>query len=513
MSLWQDLLTTAVVGSERRPPTLPAAGDAVGDLLSGLDRSDAEGTLLGAVAALSVYRRAGRSPEPMAQPLPEPCVPDDLPACSPVAGRHLAVILSGERRDVLPEWLNALAAAGKRVIDERLPDLLDLGWRDAALRPAIEAVLGARGRWLAALNPDWGYARPISGRASEGPDDSTWETGDRAARLSLLQSLRGRDPAWARGLLKSTWSEETHADRAAFLSTFEVGLTMDDEPFLEEALGGTRKEVRSVASDLLARLPESRLCQRMAERLRPLLSFEAARKRLGLTRGPRIEVTLPEACDKDMRRDGIEPTPRGGVGQKAWWLMQMIAAVPPALWTATWGATPAELIAAAARNEWKAVLLEGWRLAALRHRDADWASALLSARLDKSPDLDVHGLIPLLPTSDREAFALRALDAPAGARRGEHLGLLTLLECRHPWSAQLTRAVLNRVRRDAASAAGQLLWPLRELALYMTPSLVNEAAGALSPQPAADSSAWGRKVADCLALLQFRHDMLEEIAR
>src|SRR5262249_7482507 len=154
----------------------------------------------------------------------------------------------------------------KRAPEELLPSLFELGRMRGELRETILPVLGARGRWLAAQNPGWEYAAGKS-------DETVWETGSREQRLAFLAGLRKRGAAQARELLASTWAQESPKDRADFLAALENGLSLDDEAFLESALDDRRKEVRRAAADLLARLPESGLCQRMFERARPLLTF------------------------------------------------------------------------------------------------------------------------------------------------------------------------------------------------------------------------------------------------
>ena len=67
-------------------------------------------------------------------------------------------MLGGTHRALLPEWLAALASAGRRAPAALLPDLLELGRTHADLRAAILPALDRRGRWLAAQNPDWSYA-------------------------------------------------------------------------------------------------------------------------------------------------------------------------------------------------------------------------------------------------------------------------------------------------------------------------------------------------------------------
>ncbi|HWQ11740.1 MAG TPA: DUF5691 domain-containing protein, partial [Roseiflexaceae bacterium] len=186
-ALWDSLITSATLGTDRRACAPPAVPGPLGALLAGLDLSDAEGALLGGAAACALAMRAGRLPPavPEGEEIP-PCPEEDLPECSPAARQHLALMLQGHHRAALPEWLAALVARGMRAPAAHLPDLLDLGRVQEELRPRILATLGARGRWLASLNPAWDYASAElkmlraehSGttRSTQHAARSTWET-------------------------------------------------------------------------------------------------------------------------------------------------------------------------------------------------------------------------------------------------------------------------------------------------------------------------------------------------
>src|SRR5207253_11476466 len=86
---WAKLANQALLGTERRPFSLPAPGVPLGDLLSRLDSEDPERAMLSAAAAISLYKRAGRLPAVDNRPLPEPSEPEEWPRCSPQAGQHL----------------------------------------------------------------------------------------------------------------------------------------------------------------------------------------------------------------------------------------------------------------------------------------------------------------------------------------------------------------------------------------------------------------------------------------
>lgn len=499
---WQDVVTAALVGTQRQTLTLNPQDNQLGKLLRRLDSTDPEGALLGAAGAIALYQRAGRLPITDNQPLPTICEPDDLPGCSPRAGQQLALMLKGEHVEILPEWLATTAEVGKRVPERYLPELLALGQRHQ-LREAILPVLGKRGLWLAAQNPNWNYV--------VGEDEEvTWQIGSRAARLLLMQRLRALNPAAARERLAATWAEEGAEDRAAFLETLQTGLSMDDEPFLEEVLDDKTKKVRRAAANLLARLPKSQLCQRMTERVCRLLA-------LTHTGDLSLDVSLPESDDKSMRRDGVELKPTDRQGEKSRCLLQMLAAVPPQIWCESWSTTPSQLVQIVSGNDWEPMLLEGWAIAAQRHQDTDWAEALLSvchkfcAYLMPLPEL-IKGLRSVLPPQRWEAFILSLLQSDPNILNFLHPAFRMLHYGQHFWSAELTRVVLESVRcclDNNQQYDWQFRSVLQEFARYMSPCLVHEAISLSAVVKG--KSGWAEAVDEFLAIVQFRHEMLQAI--
>jgi hypothetical protein len=526
MNIWNDILTTAIVGLERRPFQMPQSDGALGALLARIDPADREGALLAAAGAVTLYRQGGWLPAALAAPDLPACPPDERRACGSRAAQRLATLLDGNQRALLPEWLAALDAAGRRVAEAMLPDLLELGRRQTSLRDAILPVLGRRGRWLAAQNPDWDYARTeIQGLRTEvdaealGPQSSAlsaeWETGTPAARLALLLEVRRAAPALARELVAAAWASEKADDRTAFLETFTAGLSMDDEPFLESALDDRSKEVRRTASALLARLPESRLAARMLERVQPLLAWSGGEKPrlLGLRAGQsaRIDVTLPAVSDKAMIRDGVEPkvpAERRGLGEKAWWLFQMLSTIPPVIWSRQWGAAPADLLLAAAAGEWNELLLDGWAAATLMFTDTAWAESLLRVQPRHAE------LLGALSAERQETLLLHILRADCTPLH-QHPVLGLLQQTRHVWSAELTRAVLRALHQHMRKWRDSYDYQLRgalteEFALRMPPNMLDEIASAW-PDDQASRQRWEGVIDRLLITLQFRRDMLEEL--
>src|SRR5689334_10200064 len=156
MELWDELVKSALVGTSRDGSPAPAASGALGQTLAKLN-GDPEGRLLAASGVLSVYRRAGAAVATADAPAAQPANEEKLPRVPPRSGAHLGLMLGGEHGEVLPEWLAAAAQAGKRAPEEWLPGLLHAGKTQTHLRGLILPVLGQRGLWLAAQNPDWDY--------------------------------------------------------------------------------------------------------------------------------------------------------------------------------------------------------------------------------------------------------------------------------------------------------------------------------------------------------------------
>lgn len=428
MRVWEELATTALIGTERRQPDISAAGP-LGDLLSRVESDGPEGKLLDAAAIVTPFRRAGKKLSKNTSPVAEPCPPEHLAVCSFRLEACLGRILGGDQGDVLEEWLSLAASKGLLAPPRLLPSLLSTARGRRDLRPLVGPVLGERGSWLARLNPAWGFAVQVEQTTNA---DELWETGTRDERLALVKKLRVGNPAKARELVKASWKEDSPEERAQFLASFIENLSNDDEPFLETSLDDKRKEVRRAATDLLARLPASALVARVTERVSPLLNFSA---------DTALDVTLPELPDKALIRDGIEEVKEKNpkVGARAATLRQMLAVVPPIFWTAKWNVSVELLIESAMKTDHADALLDGWAEAAIRHRDLDWCERLFSRRKDRD-DLRVS-LFEVLPKAARERIAAEILANLNELQSYQTIGLLK--SCNFAWNDTLSQLFLQ----------------------------------------------------------------------
>lgn len=511
MNIWQDILTTALIGTERKNLTPIPPTNQLSQLLSQLNYSDPEWALLSAAAIISLYQKAEQIPVIDNQSIPTPCQNSDLSICSPLAGEYLKVMLLKERQQLLWEWLAAAAAAKKQVPAYSLPELLELGRTLPHLRLAILPVLGKRGRWLAAQNPQWDY---VVGEDIE----ITWQTGSNAARQLLFQQIRTNNPAAAREKLIKVWAEEKSEDKLAFLELFQTGLNRDDEPFLEAALDDKSPKVRQKAAELLAHLPASRLCQRMATRVTSALIIKQNRHRLHL------DFSLTNGRDSGTIRDGIDSQAFPKLlGKKAWQLLQIVAATPLSLWSEINDISPLEWIQAAKRSEWDRTLVDAWVVAALRQKNPEWAEVLLSMHHNFNGYLvnhtqSIQGLINALPPQRQDTFFIKFLQENKTVFDTQHSAFSLLRHYRYPWSHEFTMALLDSLAYHLERTTNPYDWTLRsafqDFACYMPLSLVPAISVIMPkivPKNASWASFWREAIDELIVLLNFRVEMLKEL--
>ena len=428
---WNELRATALVGTARR--TAPVSRSVAGVAPSSEDR-DPEAVVLDAVAIAGVARAAGVVASSRATSLaPAPDDPD--PVAPPVAVQLLELLLgqspaAGAHRDqLLAHWYETCAAADHRVPPSMLVRVFDHAGPASSLRDATRRVIGARGRWLAAHHPDWGWAIGDAVDATTSPDD--WSHLPSAERVNVVRVRRGTDPAAARALVESTWTSDAATARAAHLGALVEGLGPDDEALLERALDDRAKSVREVAAGLLDGLPSSARARRMTDRLAPLVSVA------GRLRGRAISVELPDDPDDAGVRDGLG-TAAASRSKRAWWLERIITGTPLSFWTDLTGDDPASIDRRIDDQD----VRRGLVAAALAQRDPAWAAALFERTRDPR-------LLAVAAPAARDALVASALKVRSG--HPDVAGLLATVP--PPWSAALSTAAIDAARESAYPAA------------------------------------------------------------
>ncbi|MCC6075894.1 DUF5691 domain-containing protein [Pseudomonas sp. GCM10022188] len=443
MSRLEPLAVTALLGTRKQKPApLPLDGE-IATLLAAIAVSPAsdEAGVLRTAAVLDICQQAGWV-APDATTRAAPPAPADAQALPPAAVLPLLPQMFAEGYERLGQLtLLELARHRLRLPPVLLADLLEKARRDDAWRGLVAPVLGERGRWLAERNPAW---QVQASDPTTAPDDEAWEFGSLDQRVAYLSALRVRDPAAARERFAAALKELDARERATLARALAAGLAADDEALLEKLRGDRSKEVRRVAVDLLAWLPGSAYRQRMNARLAQCIAFAPREPGPGGLKGlfkqlaqvvskePAVRIEPPEAFFADGKEDQLEEAVPGGegLGQRAWWLYQVVAATPLQWWREHGALSCRELVAAVGGNDWEAAMLRGWYQATLREGDAEWAAALLD-RLSANGTqlarsfLDSQPLIALLPLDERERHWLHIaanIDERNGPSLSELLG-------------------------------------------------------------------------------------------
>ena len=145
---WDELITAALLGTDRRRPPVPPAGP-VADVVTDLDlvRGDSsdDARLLNHVATMALARRLAARPGPPATPLAPP-PPDTRPWC-PAAAVASWQTLVDDWPLLEDEWLAQAIANGVRPPGDLLMDLLERHRTDVRRRPLVQHLAGPIVGW------------------------------------------------------------------------------------------------------------------------------------------------------------------------------------------------------------------------------------------------------------------------------------------------------------------------------------------------------------------------------
>lgn len=509
MSLHPELIGLATIGTEQSQVTWSLPETAAGHLVKQVTAIGHEGQLLLFAAASSWQSQAGFIPGHDRRPRPEPAAQEPGQPCTQKALRQLMVMLQGHYDAVLPEWLHLVQKTGQRVPAEALPHLLTLGRKDKTVRPIIAAALGERGRWLArvASGLKWEWCLP------EDTEQAGLEE-DEAARLEALEKLRQLDPALARERIQALWPTEKSKERTKLIAILAPGLSLADEPFLEEVLMQERQEVRLTAAALLAQLPGSQLRQRMIARATPLVQWRYS----GLHRRPVLAITHLATLDMSTNTDGVKGTPPpewGDRSKEAWWTEQVLQRVPLHHWCEQFDVTPEQLLVAAANTDTPIRLWSVLAQAVWLARETDMAVLLLRDYLTVLEEGAAASLFSLLTEAEAIPILRHWLKEQKAGFSHTHPAFPLFMAFRHPWPSALTTEFcdslsryLNRsnVRPDPALRAA-----LIQFALYISPAQKAELLQTLHVSTSAEKT-WDDSVSEIRLLLEFRHEMHQALS-
>lgn len=511
---WDRLLAVATLGT-RRAPINEATLWPTQELTPAGAEASMELKFLRAAAAQRLYEVAGTrstSQPPIDEQPPVPV--DRTRLVSEVAAMRLLRMMRGEHPELIPEWSRLALDAHRQLPPQFVPLVLKhlkpgdtTGWSD---------LLGATGQWLARMNPEWKVTATV-----DAPSHERWLSGTFEERRAELSAQRKLDPAQAREWLQETWAKDPPEQREAFLSSFATGLSLADESFLEAALDDKRKPVRQAAVQLLASLPESELSGRHGARLEKLIGAEEKQGLLAKLGKPKLKVTiaLPEAIDKATQRDGVDAKPPAHrkIGERAFWLSQMVALAPLSYWTTRFQCDAAMFVAGVMDTDHAAELLSALSEAARRHPERDWLLALTDAWL-ATADVYVRAqaiadMMQSAPNDVRESV-LTAQLAKLDSLRDSQVILTLLQTVQFGYGPELTRLAIGHLKTIAARQASPYQQPRNlfdAVACYCDVTTASAVLPAVIEGLDAQSS-WRNAMEQLNDIVEFRAAMRREIS-
>jgi len=437
-TLLSPWLKAAWLGTAQSAAVTPPPGP-LNALLQGVMGSPEQRLLAAAAATALAQALAGELPHGL--PALNPAADDVRPLCPAAARVCLQRLLEDAHlRQLLPDWLQHCQCQGWQVAPADLPLLLNTCRHQPDWQATLLPVLGPRGQWLASQNPSWRYVYDASQ-----PLETLWPEASSHLRLQLIrqhfqteaEAETEPDPEAEslRSCLQSTWALEKAEHRAEQLLALVSGLSLADEPLLEQALEDRSKKVRETAQALLARLPGSAFSARMQARAEVALSLQAGK----------LELQLPKAeqLDAACLRDGLSLPNQVTPSARAELLYLMLRAVPPAHWLQHWQSDLPTLHQAFTQSRWKEPLSRGW-YEALTYLGQETELLALMFPL-QTCQLAPHRLAPLLQQvswPQQTRYLREALQAWELGTGKPDLSELFSLGCwQRPWEAELTQQV------------------------------------------------------------------------
>lgn len=399
MQFWNEIINTAILGTEKKPVSLAALPAPLRDtaaIIAGHTPADKEEQFLQLAALSFNFRQSGT--KPLHQPallFPE-APPETLPYCSPRAAQVLKDILAEDNPNLLAWWLDHCVQAQKLSPPELLPPLLNRAVNHKNIRHLIATVCGKRGEWLSRFNTSWAFSATVD-------EEEAWHTGNPDQRKLALRQMRKQDPAKSREWLAQTWQQENANSKAELLKQLDGTVQPEDEPWLTDLLTEKSQKVREEAHDLLKQLPNSALIKKYLELAQSLIFVKKEKALLGMMTKTSLQIQLPALPDKGEYAPGIEKLSNDkAFSDGEFVIYQLLQTIPPGFWEDQWALAPKDILALfTGKNE---KYLPAFAKASVQFRNPKWARAYLDDREVFYPEL-----LLLLEPQQQEEYCLRNL--------------------------------------------------------------------------------------------------------
>lgn len=397
MQFWNEIVNTAVLGTEKKPvslATLPSPLQEAAAIIVEHTATDKEEQFLQLAALGLNFRRSGsKPPQPSALLFPE-APPETRPYCPPRATQIAKDILAEDNVSLLAYWLDHCVQAQKLTSPELVPTLLNRAVNHKNIQQATAIVCGKRGEWLGRFNSAWTFS------AAEDQEE-LWQTGTPDQRKIVLWRMRQKDPAKTREWLLQTWPQENANSKAELLKQLDGTVQDEDEPWLTDLLAEKSQKVKDEAQNLIKQLPTSALVKRYVALIQPLIVLKKEKALLGMMTKTSLQIQMPVIPEKGEYVPGIDKLSNDKYFTDGEFvLFQLMQSIPPTFWEEQWALPPKEIFALfTGKNE---KYLPAFMKATVRFRDQKWAQAYLEYREVFYPEL-----LDLLEPAQQDAYCLK----------------------------------------------------------------------------------------------------------
>ncbi len=375
---WEKIKRIALLGTDRS--NLPAEiRKLLSDLDIDLDQKE-DKILLDGLTKLAIAYRAGRKfsktdLEQMIQPISGQVHPP------PIVAQMLPIILHGNYRDMLSEYLNCLQLRGWTFPPDQLPHFLETCIEEPILWEEVADFIGPTAHKLIELNKDWHALKRET-------KEKNWKSKFPEDRIKYFRYIRNIDPYSANEILTEEWSSFSAKFKESLLNIISENIQAEDAPFIAQLPIEKSKKVAIAKFKIEAQLTASALSRKATLFLQKNLLIKK-----------KLTVSLPELSDAQ-EIGLIAKHPEFGGGLKANYLAQIIFSTPLEELEKIFAKSPADIVKLFSKNEWGFSFLEAIILRIKLEKNQKWIAPIFNYYLDST------GLIPWDETYMSDVFKI-----------------------------------------------------------------------------------------------------------
>lgn len=319
MGMSNDLLKTALLGTDKYPVKAPAALAEMAQKIQ--ERAeDKEGAFLQLAATAFTYQAAGKD-YPVHNFENETAPDEQWPYASHQFSATIRSFIKQNDKIMLRYALKCCAQKQLLVSPDLIPALLQPA--NSTTIDFIQAVCGERGRWLAALNPQWSSLYEAS------VDSEEWETASFSKRKELLTYIRKNAPEKAAELVSGSFQQESAQKRLELLEHFAIRPGIYDEAFLISLQKDRSSKVKELAFAYLKRIKGTQVNQLYLNFLSQVLRVEEER-RLLIAKKKVLRLQTDVQPSKELFEAGLEKiSSQKGFSDHWFWAMQCLEVAHP----------------------------------------------------------------------------------------------------------------------------------------------------------------------------------------